>query len=193
MHFVFIKLVDSVAPCMYLRCCMSVAIINFIGSNSSRFPFHQSPVGKPSEEEDFLGKKWLRARLMDGQGRMHSQCTSKRKRVFVCDTHRRSGQKQFHQGGSLPTNWWVMVGRGGAILFSLWVDQDSSSQPGNQPLPLSCSWYPYYPFRRVDHLDISGDVIIFLKGSSSQAHGIQVIPFSVGWFISGRFIIGINP
>ena len=29
-----------------------------------------------------------------------------------------------------------MVGRGGAILFSLRVDQDSSSQPGNQPLPL---------------------------------------------------------
>ena len=90
---------------MHVRCCMFVAIINFIGSNSSRFPFHQSPVGKPKQAGGggFLGKKWLR-RTANGQPGtdaavpMHLKTE---KDVFVRDTHRLSGQKQFHQGGRL--------------------------------------------------------------------------------------------
>ena len=75
---------------MHVRCCMFVAIINLIGSNSSRFPLHQSPVGKPFlSEEDFLGKKWLRrtANGRPGTDAAVPICTSKRKKMYLSARH----------------------------------------------------------------------------------------------------------
>ena len=104
MHFVFIILVDSAVGCMYVVACSSPSLISsaaIVQGSPSISHLLASP--SKEEEEDFLGKKWLRRTANGRPGTdaavpMHLKTE---KDVFVRDTHRLSGQKQFHQGGRL--------------------------------------------------------------------------------------------
>ena len=137
---------------MYVVACSSPSLISsaaIVQGSPFISQLLASCLLKPSEEEDFLGKKWLRrtANGRPGTDATSHQCTSKRKskRNTMCATAisgiRTKAIPSEEVRFPVTDEGWEGVARLGC--FTLGAEPRLFFTAGNQRLPLSCTSYPH--------------------------------------------------